>query len=231
MLTSQWSWAAAPGRDVQRTVPSGRPPAARIQAPQVWRKTWKLTPSGIVTPLASSARAEQLVRRARLREAERRADAARKLVGLVRPRRVARPHQREAHGLGSDRREVQPLRLAVPRVGEVDEAVVEVDVRDLDRQRLAKPASRVEEECAERGEALRMIFPHEGSLVLFSVGAVTEGTDAQARTTVRLAEGGKMVDGQGADTDTIVSAARAYVHALNKLLVKRVRTEPEALSA
>jgi 2-isopropylmalate synthase len=81
--------------------------------------------------------------------------------------------------------------------------------------------------------ALRAIFPHDGSLVLFSVGAVTDGTDAQARTTVRLEEGGKMVDGQGADTDTIVSAARAYVHALNKLLVKRVRTEPapEALSA
>jgi 2-isopropylmalate synthase len=70
-------------------------------------------------------------------------------------------------------------------------------------------------------------------LRLYSVGAVTEGTDAQARVTVRLEEGGKMVDGQGADTDTIVSAARAYVHALNKLLVKRVRTEPapEALSA
>ncbi len=79
--------------------------------------------------------------------------------------------------------------------------------------------------------ALRMIFPHEGRLVLFSVGAVTEGTDAQARTTVRLEEAGKMVDGQGADTDTIVSAARAYVHALNKLVVKRVRTEPEQLSA
>ncbi len=79
--------------------------------------------------------------------------------------------------------------------------------------------------------ALRMIFPHDGTLQLYSVGAVTEGSDAQARTTVRLEEGGKMVDGQGADTDTIVSAARAYVHALNKLMVKRVRTEPEQLSA
>ena len=79
--------------------------------------------------------------------------------------------------------------------------------------------------------ALRMIFPHEGTLQLYSVGAVTEGSDAQARTTVRLEEGGKMVDGQGADTDTIVSAARAYVHALNKLMVKRVRTAPEQLSA
>jgi 2-isopropylmalate synthase len=80
-------------------------------------------------------------------------------------------------------------------------------------------------------KAIHEIFPHTANLVLFSVGAVTEGTDAQAKTTVRLEENGKMVDGQGADTDTIVSAARAYVHALNKLLVKRERTEPMALSA
>ena len=79
--------------------------------------------------------------------------------------------------------------------------------------------------------AIRALFPHEARLVLFSVGAVTEGTDAQAKTTVRLEEGGKMVDGQGADTDTIVASARAYIHALNKLLVKRARTEPVALSA
>jgi 2-isopropylmalate synthase len=79
-------------------------------------------------------------------------------------------------------------------------------------------------------KAIRAIFPHEAQLVLFSVGAVTEGTDAQAKTTVRLMEGGKMVDGQGADTDTIVASARAYVHALNKLMVKRLRTEPAELA-
>jgi 2-isopropylmalate synthase len=79
--------------------------------------------------------------------------------------------------------------------------------------------------------AIQAIFPHTANLVLFSVGAVTEGTDAQAKTTVRLEENGKMVDGQGADADTIVSAARAYIHALNKLMVKRLRTEPAALSA
>ena len=79
--------------------------------------------------------------------------------------------------------------------------------------------------------AIQSIFPHSASLVLFSVGAVTEGTDAQAKTTVRLEENGKMVDGQGSDADTIVASARAYVHALNKLLVKRLRTEPAALSA
>jgi len=79
--------------------------------------------------------------------------------------------------------------------------------------------------------AIHEIFPHKADLVLFSVAAVTEGTDAQAKTSVRLEENGKMVDGQGADADTIVASARAYVHALNKLLVKRERTEPAALSA
>jgi 2-isopropylmalate synthase len=79
--------------------------------------------------------------------------------------------------------------------------------------------------------AIDSLFPHQATLRLYSVGAVTEGTDAQARVTVRLEEAGKLVDGQGADTDTIVASARAYVHALNKLLVKRARTAPAELSA
>ena len=78
--------------------------------------------------------------------------------------------------------------------------------------------------------AIRALFPHQAVLTLYSVGAITEGSDAQARTTVRLEEHGKMVDGQGADADTVVSATRAYLHALNKLLVKRARHEPEAIS-
>ena len=74
--------------------------------------------------------------------------------------------------------------------------------------------------------ALRSAFPHEVNLKLYAVQSVTGGTDAQARVTVRFEEHGKLVDGQGADTDTIVASARAYVHALNKLLVKRERTAP-----
>jgi 2-isopropylmalate synthase len=80
-------------------------------------------------------------------------------------------------------------------------------------------------------KAVRKIFPHEADLTLFSVGAITEGTDAQAKVTVRLEENGRTVDGQGSDTDTIVSAVRAYTHALNKLLAKRERREPEAMTA
>ena len=79
--------------------------------------------------------------------------------------------------------------------------------------------------------AIREVFPHQAALALFSIGAVTPESDAQARVTVRLEENGRLVDGQGADTDTVVAAALAYIHALNKLLVKRERREPEAMSA
>ncbi|WP_337875462.1 2-isopropylmalate synthase [Elioraea sp.] len=75
-------------------------------------------------------------------------------------------------------------------------------------------------------KAIRLLFPHEAELKLYQVHAVTEGTDAQAKVTVRLEEKGKLVDGQGADTDTLVASARAYIHALNKLMVKRARTAP-----
>ena len=79
--------------------------------------------------------------------------------------------------------------------------------------------------------AISELFPHVASLQLYQVHAVTEGTDAQAEVTVRLDENGKTVNGQGADTDTLVASARAYVNALNKLLVKRAKTAPRALSA
>lgn len=79
--------------------------------------------------------------------------------------------------------------------------------------------------------AIKELFPHDVSLSLYQVHAVTKGTDAQAEVTVRLEEDGKTVNGQGADTDTLVASARAYVNALNKLLVKREKTAPQALSA
>jgi 2-isopropylmalate synthase len=77
--------------------------------------------------------------------------------------------------------------------------------------------------------AIRQAFPHTASLQLFQVQAVTEGTDAQANVNVRLEEEGRTVTGRGSDTDTLVAAAYAYVNALNKLLVKRTKQEPETL--
>ena len=72
--------------------------------------------------------------------------------------------------------------------------------------------------------AIKMLVPHEARLELYQVQAVTEGTDAQAEVSVRLEEGGRVVTGRGADTDTMVASARAYVAALNKLMVKRQKT-------
>jgi 2-isopropylmalate synthase len=80
-------------------------------------------------------------------------------------------------------------------------------------------------------KAVKTLFPHDARLQLFQVHAVTAGTDAQAEVTVRLEEEGKTVNGQGADTDTLVASCKAYIHALNKLLVKRQKTAPAALSA
>jgi 2-isopropylmalate synthase len=79
--------------------------------------------------------------------------------------------------------------------------------------------------------AIKELFPHHARLQLYQVHAVTAGTDAQAEVTVRLEEAERTVNGQGADTDTLVASARSYVNALNKLLVKRERAPPAAISA
>jgi 2-isopropylmalate synthase len=78
--------------------------------------------------------------------------------------------------------------------------------------------------------AIRALVPHEAVLELYQVHAVTEGTDAQAEVSVRLAEDGKTVTARGADPDTLVASARAYIAALNKLMVKRGRHRPEIMA-
>jgi len=78
---------------------------------------------------------------------------------------------------------------------------------------------------------VKQLFPHDVNLQLYQVHAVTAGTDAQAEVTIRLEEEGKTVNGAGAETDTMVASVKAYLNALNKLLVKREKTDPSALSA
>ena len=72
--------------------------------------------------------------------------------------------------------------------------------------------------------AIKLLLPHNARLDLYQVHAVTEGTDAQAEVSVRLEEEGRAVTGRAADPDTLVASARAYVAALNKLVVKRQKT-------
>ena len=78
--------------------------------------------------------------------------------------------------------------------------------------------------------AVQALGPHHATLELYQVHAVTEGTDAQAEVSVRLAEEGKSVTARGADPDTLVASARAYIAALNKLMVKRGKNRPEIMA-
>jgi len=76
--------------------------------------------------------------------------------------------------------------------------------------------------------AIKAILPHEAKLSLYQVHAVTEGTDAQAEVSVRLEEEGRVATGRGADVDTLVSSAKAYVSALNKLSIRRQKATDAA---
>ena len=77
-------------------------------------------------------------------------------------------------------------------------------------------------------KAIRAVYPNNARLQLYQVHAVTEGTDAQATVSVRLEEDGRISTGQAADTDTVVASAKAYVNALNRLIVRRQKSDPDA---
>ena len=71
--------------------------------------------------------------------------------------------------------------------------------------------------------AIKAAFPHEVSLELYQVHAVTEGTDAQAEVSVRLSEDGRASSARAAHADTLVASAKAYVAALSRLVAQRGR--------
>ena len=79
--------------------------------------------------------------------------------------------------------------------------------------------------------AIHKLVPHSAKLALYQVHAVTEGTDAQAEVSVRLEEDGRQVTARAADPDTLVASAKAYLAALNKLVVKRARGTAEEVPA
>ena len=76
-------------------------------------------------------------------------------------------------------------------------------------------------------KAIESVAKSGAELLLFSVNAVTQGTESQGEVTVRLSKGGRVVNGIGADTDIIVASAKAYISALNKLASKMERVNPQ----
>jgi len=77
--------------------------------------------------------------------------------------------------------------------------------------------------------AIDGIIGSGSNLLLYSVNNITSGTDAQGEVTVRLERGGRIVNGQGADTDIVIASAKAYLNALNKLAGAPERTHPQAM--
>ena len=76
-------------------------------------------------------------------------------------------------------------------------------------------------------KAIESLATSGAELLLYSVNAVTQGTESQGEVTVRLARGGRVVNGVGADTDVIVASAMAYISALNKLESKTEKVNPQ----
>jgi len=77
-------------------------------------------------------------------------------------------------------------------------------------------------------KAIESLLSTGSSLLLYSVNNITTGTDAQGEVTVRLEKNGRVVNGQGADTDIVIASAKAYVNAVNKLSSSAVRKHPQA---
>ena len=76
-------------------------------------------------------------------------------------------------------------------------------------------------------KAIETVAKSGSELLLYSVNAVTSGTESQGEVTVRLSKGGRIVNGVGADTDIVVASAKAYISALNKLESKAERVNPQ----
>lgn len=76
--------------------------------------------------------------------------------------------------------------------------------------------------------AIESIVETGCELLLYSVNAITSGTDAQGEVTVRLERGGRIVNGQGADTDIVIASAKAYINACNLILHGVNKAHPQA---
>ncbi|MBU2867095.1 2-isopropylmalate synthase [Pacificibacter marinus] len=93
-----------------------------------------------------------------------------------------------------------------------------------------------EQHCTAEGDgpvdatfkAIKTLYPTKARLQIYQVNAVTEGTDAQATVSVRLEEDGRIATGQSSHTDTVFASAKAYVNAVNRLIVRRTKSAPGA---
>lgn len=75
--------------------------------------------------------------------------------------------------------------------------------------------------------AIRNMSKSQAKLLLYSVNAITGGTDSQGEVSVRLTENNRIVNGTGTDTDIVIASAKAYVDALNHIARLAMREHPQ----
>ena len=123
--------------------------------------------------------------------------------------------------------EDERVRLVALRVcsetGEIPHARVTIKVDNEERTGASSGGGAVDASL----KAIESLLHTDTALTLYSVNNITSGTDAQGEVTVRLEKGGRIVNGQGADTDIVIASAKAYVNAVNKLLAPSQRTHPQ----
>ncbi|WP_188151927.1 2-isopropylmalate synthase [Teredinibacter waterburyi] len=76
-------------------------------------------------------------------------------------------------------------------------------------------------------KAIESVVNSRADLLLYSVNAITQGTDSQGEVTVRLERNGHIVNGIGSDTDIVAASVKAYLHALNILESPKSRSHPQ----
>ena len=109
------------------------------------------------------------------------------------------------------------------QTGETPHAIVAVAEHGVERRAEADGGGPVDAAF----KAIEKIVNSGAELQLYSVNNITSGTDAQGEVTVRLSKGGRIVNGQGADTDIVIASAKAYLNGLNKLHANTERAHPQ----
>ncbi len=109
------------------------------------------------------------------------------------------------------------------RTGEVPVAKVVIEVEGVSREATASGSGPVDAVF----RALEGIAGLGATLQLYSVNAITEGTDSQGEVTVRMEKSGRIVNGNGADTDIVIASAKAYINALNLMYSGVARAHPQ----
>jgi 2-isopropylmalate synthase len=109
------------------------------------------------------------------------------------------------------------------QTGEIPHAILTLSVDGAEQRTEANGGGPVDATF----KAIESVVQSESELLLYSVNNITSGTDAQGEVTVRLSKGGRIVNGQGADTDIVVASAKAYLNGLNKLYAKAEKLNPQ----